>query len=74
MADTVLTVCPHPTCSKRHDVEQFACRQHWYSLPADIRRRITEHWRRRRLWPNAENISNHEAAKEAAHDFWRLRP
>lgn len=32
--------CPAPICSRTVPTEQFACRGHWYALPAELRRRI----------------------------------
>jgi hypothetical protein len=33
-------ICPHPDCTKTVPDEMFACSQHWYGLPKDIRNAI----------------------------------
>ena len=33
--------CPHPDCTRTKPSNLFACRQHWFSLPAHIREKIT---------------------------------
>lgn len=37
--------CPWPACPKRTRPRYLMCREHWYSLPADIRARISETYR-----------------------------
>lgn len=39
------STCPHPECDKEVLSDQFACRVHWFSLPADLRRRIWQNYR-----------------------------
>ena len=34
--------CAHPDCDKMKPLEQYACQEHWFSLPKDIRDEI---WR-----------------------------
>jgi hypothetical protein len=29
--------CPHPTCGRQVPLTQFACRNHWYRIPKDMR-------------------------------------
>lgn len=44
--------CPAPSCNQQVSSDRFACRGHWYALPADLRTRIwsgyrtssTDHW------------------------------
>jgi hypothetical protein len=38
--------CPAPGCGVRVPFAQFACRSHWYSLPAALRSELLLAWRR----------------------------
>lgn len=37
--------CPAQGCSNTVPREMLACRSHWFSLPPDLRGRISETWR-----------------------------
>lgn len=32
--------CPHPDCDRSIQTGLFACRPHWFVLPAELRRRV----------------------------------
>lgn len=46
--------CPAPDCPEYVATTLFACRAHWYVLPAEYRRRINAAWRRSDLTAHAE--------------------
>ncbi len=37
--------CPAPGCTKRVPFEMFACRQHWFSIPVEIRHELWREYR-----------------------------
>lgn len=54
--------CPWPGCERRVPRHIWGCRQHWYMLPEDIRRKIGASWR-------GGTVGEHMAALEEA-DSW----
>lgn len=60
-------VCPHPRCELVIHWQQFACRQHWFSLPGEIRAGINRAWRN---VTGHDGIARLEAAQQRAHDWW----
>lgn len=64
--------CPHPQCDAEISNYIYACRQHWFELPVDIRQAITTAWRRVGLGDSA-GIAAHGAATAAAVDYWHDR-
>lgn len=52
--------CPAPGCDANVPSDQYACRAHWYALPARLRRAIWHGYRKQPLGPA------HVAAMEAA--------
>jgi hypothetical protein len=38
--------CAHPDCHRTIRFGMFACRQHWFEVPTDLRRRLNDAWRR----------------------------
>lgn len=38
--------CPAPGCGRQVPFERFACTQHWFSLPAELRERLLFEYRR----------------------------
>lgn len=59
-----MSTCPHPQCKKSKPKNQFACRDHWYSLPKGIRDEIWAGWKDERL-----GTRWHNGAK-AALEYW----
>lgn len=47
----------------------FACRNHWFGLPADIRAHINRAWRKLSSG-DGTGITAHEAATTEALDHW----
>lgn len=37
--------CPAASCSRQIPFEQMACRPHWFSLPPELRKRVSKAWR-----------------------------
>jgi hypothetical protein len=58
-----MSTCPYPECEKEIGETLFACRPHWFSLPAELRAKIWRNYRRGNL---EEILSGYE---EAEH-FW----
>ena len=38
--------CPHPDCKRTIPNHLYACRDHWFTLPEEIRQAIWRAWRR----------------------------
>lgn len=41
--------CPHPKCDKQKPHGHFACKPHWFSLPIQLRLRISLAWSKREM-------------------------
>ena len=55
--------CPHPNCQKTKPREVYACKPHWFSLPASILQKIWKGYRSSaELWIEANN---------EALEFWK---
>lgn len=61
--------CPYPGCPKRVPDEMFACRSHWFSLPAPMRSAI---WR---AYDHGEGVGGDAllTAHAAAIEWWEDR-
>lgn len=60
--------CPRDGCTNRIPSEMFACKSHWFSLPADVRRDI---WRAYRAWEGeAGTLEQLEAQQARALAHW----
>jgi hypothetical protein len=35
-----MAACPHPICQRRINEDHFACQEHWFVLPTDLRSRM----------------------------------
>lgn len=51
--------CPAPACDEQLPVSVFACRAHWFTLPLELREKLSRAWRQGGL---AEYVSLHEQA------------
>lgn len=40
-----MSTCPHPDCEETIPSTVFACKRHWFSLSAALRRRIWANYR-----------------------------
>jgi hypothetical protein len=56
--------CPAPRCKARVVRDMFACRSHWFLLPADLRGRIWRAWR-------SGDFSEHAAALSDARKVYQ---
>lgn len=63
--------CAHPSCDQRGAGTMLACREHWFQLPAKLRRPIWSWWRVRLNNPdNVNAVSQHTKAVQKAVEFW----
>lgn len=62
--------CPAPPCERRVPQHHFACRDHWFLLPKELRVEISEAWDERRATKGgpdeAEAMRVHYASLERA--------
>lgn len=47
MTEELTKTCPVLGCKERVAYEHFACRQHWYELPANLRSKVYHAYRHR---------------------------
>lgn len=68
--------CPRPGCTRTDvPVRMFACSGDWFSLPVDVRNRISRSWAVRQANPTDEAARReHLDAKAAAIAWWALNP
>lgn len=59
--------CAHPECNVDVEVNVYACRSHWFSLPPRLREEIQTTWRRRQY-------SHWTAAHREAQTYWAKVP
>lgn len=43
------SICHAPRCTERVDRGKLMCRGHWFALPPELRRAISDSWKQRRL-------------------------
>lgn len=56
--------CPYPECRERIPLRLFACRDHWYALPREIRDDVWSAYRRHGVG-SAELAHAHDEARKA---------
>jgi hypothetical protein len=63
--------CAYPTCQTVLADAVLCCRDHWWTLPQQIRSRIVLAWRARRDNPGNEELrGRHLEAVQEAYAFW----
>ncbi len=72
--------CPAPECAKQVSTTQFACRDDWFRLPANLRIDINATYRERQRAKSATPlergpiIADHLAALRAGVEWLRANP
>jgi len=62
--------CPHPTCKKQKPMDHYACKDHWFSLPSKIQKKI---WAGFRQGDILKEGSLWSVADKEALQYWRKK-
>lgn len=57
--------CPAPGCHRSIGLEMFACREHWFSLPKEIRDEVWSSYRHRLRVAKSDDLDARRSAREA---------